>query len=168
MSGAWCGGWSECRGGFKIRASERGPWCASRRVVVIPLIRGKAPCRTKKGTSGNWGRPMIRTLLAALAGFLFRVLGSSIARIEDCPRTGYPPLGWPMINTLLAPLAGFLFMIFAQASLGSIMNKKPLRLRRKGFDPVGVRGFEPPTSSSRTTHANRAALHPEWWNEAAK
>ena len=26
---------------------------------------------------------------------------------------------------------------------------------------VGVRGFEPPTSSSRTTRANRAALHPE-------
>ena len=26
---------------------------------------------------------------------------------------------------------------------------------------VGVRGFEPPTSSSRTTHANRTALHPE-------
>ena len=27
---------------------------------------------------------------------------------------------------------------------------------------VGVRGFEPPTSSSRTTRANRAALHPEY------
>ena len=26
---------------------------------------------------------------------------------------------------------------------------------------VGVRGFEPPTSSSRTTHANRTALHPD-------
>jgi site-specific DNA recombinase len=26
---------------------------------------------------------------------------------------------------------------------------------------VGVRGFEPPTSTSRTWHANQAALHPE-------
>jgi hypothetical protein len=26
---------------------------------------------------------------------------------------------------------------------------------------VGVRGFEPPASSSRTTRANRTALHPE-------
>ncbi len=36
----------------------------------------------------------------------------------------------------------------------------------QGFVVVGVRGFEPPASSSRTTRANRAALHPE--NEAAK
>ncbi len=32
---------------------------------------------------------------------------------------------------------------------------------RKAFSFVGVRGFEPPASSSRTTRANRAALHPE-------
>jgi hypothetical protein len=32
---------------------------------------------------------------------------------------------------------------------------------RTGFWFVGVRGFEPPASSSRTTRANRAALHPE-------
>ena len=29
------------------------------------------------------------------------------------------------------------------------------------FGSVGVSGFEPPASSSRTTRANRAALHPE-------
>ena len=31
------------------------------------------------------------------------------------------------------------------------------------FVLVGVRGFEPPASSSRTTRANRAALHPVAW-----
>ena len=70
-------------------------------------------------------------------------------------------MGEAYVQTMLAPLAGFLFSVLAQASLGSTLNKKPLRLRRKGLDPVGVRGFEPPTSSSRTTRANRAALHPE-------
>ena len=40
-------------------------------------------------------------------------------------------------------------------------SKKALRLGPHGFSFVGVRGFEPPTSSSRTTRANRTALHPE-------
>ena len=40
-----------------------------------------------------------------------------------------------------------------------IQQKSPA-LIVQGFYFVGVRGFEPPTSSSRTTRANRAALHP--------
>jgi hypothetical protein len=35
-----------------------------------------------------------------------------------------------------------------------------LKLPVKKFN-VGVRGFEPPTSWSQTTHSNRAELHPE-------
>ncbi len=36
-----------------------------------------------------------------------------------------------------------------------------LRTKSSALAFVGVRGFEPPTSSSRTTRANRTALHPE-------
>ncbi len=40
--------------------------------------------------------------------------------------------------------------------------KKAHSLTGTGFLVVGVRGFEPPTSSSRTTRANRTAPHPEF------
>gem|GEM_PF-5921138 len=42
----------------------------------------------------------------------------------------------------------------------SLFKKKALQvIDLQGF--VGVRGFEPPTSASRTQRANRTALHPD-------
>jgi uncharacterized protein len=48
-----------------------------------------------------------------------------------------------------------------QASQGPTKKACQQNTDRLSSVLVGVRGFEPPTSSSRTTRANRAALHPE-------
>ena len=58
-------------------------------------------------------------------------------------------------------LSGFFMPTLAQAVLGSVGHEKAPVTSSPGLGLVGVRGFEPPTSSSRTTRANRAALHPE-------
>ena len=57
--------------------------------------------------------------------------------------------------------SGFFTPTLAQAALGSGGHEKAPVTASPGLGLVGVRGFEPPTSSSRTTRANRAALHPE-------
>ena len=57
--------------------------------------------------------------------------------------------------------SGFFMPGLAQAALGSGGHEKAPVTSSPGLGLVGVRGFEPPTSSSRTTRANRAALHPE-------
>ncbi len=63
---------------------------------------------------------------------------------------------------MLSHFSLFCFLPFMKASFQWGENKKSLQtFSLEGFYFVGVRGFEPPTSTPPAWRANRATLHPE-------
>ena len=81
---------------------------------------------------------------------------------EDCRRRLSSIGGASMeASVAAAQLGGFFTREHARAGLGEFACEKAPATTSPRLSLVGVRGFEPPTSSSRTTRANRAALHPE-------
>ena len=110
-----------------------------------------------------------RFAASRLQGF-FIFCFCSLGEKEDCPRRAILS-GVASTESRFAASRLQGFFIFCSRSSFAWLDqkmKKPMRLRRKGFRSVGVRGFEPPASSSRTTRANRAALHPVLGSHATR
>ena len=148
-------GWPECRTRMQRRAVRRGSGPATRR-------RGRT-CTARRRSGGSRRRSGRRPPPRSMPTWLASDASHASTSANSCSCSARVPLrtAWASSPTSSASQATVAGMPRWRSWWPYVDSISCWNARRSISGPsVGVRGFEPPASTSRTWRANQAALHP--------